>query len=63
MTPQEAADMRALEQRTRKLESKLFYARRSQLYAQRRARKATDDARFLHGILILNEVEIPERAP
>ena len=61
MTPQEAADMRTLEQRVGKLEAKLFYARRGQLYAERRARKSENEARFLHGILLLNEVEIPER--
>ena len=57
MTPQEAADFRALEKRIGKLESKLFYLGRTKHYWQKRAQKES----FLHGILLLHKIPIPER--
>jgi hypothetical protein len=47
--------------RNRLLEHQLAAARGRERIAWQRAAKARDDARFLHGVLLLHGIDVPER--
>ena len=63
------ARLRAMREELLQVETELADAlialrreKRTRRKAVARAQKARNDARFLHGILLLHEIEIPERA-
>ena len=60
--PEEASGhLREMEIKLARLTDQLFYAKRSHSSALTRARKAEDESRFLHGVLLLHGIEPPER--
>lgn len=61
MTPSESAVVRDLLARVRKAERALSIEKRERTKARKRAEAAVDQARFLHGILLLHNITIPER--